>query len=127
MEKNMIKFEDIINFVYKAMDKNLIISTLYRDFEYDQDFSINIKKKDDSELIDFTMYETGKLFVSTSYRFLRSDQIEIDLTEKEILKFKSLVLDAQEYSKNLTLQKFNTFFKDDSKPTDINDLDNDDE
>ena len=43
------------------------------------------------------------------------------------MELDALVLSVEEYKEDMAMSEFNSFFNEMDKPTDINDLDNDDE
>ena len=116
---------DIIAFIDKAMDKDYLV---YTDISKDCYIMITINcSSDDNFLIGFTyakLFDGTNSFTISKHRF---NQVEIELTESDILKFELEALKVKEYSKNKLINYFNDFFKKDSKVIDINDLDNEEE
>lgn len=110
MEKIMMN--DIIAFVNKAIKNNMYIDT-------DEECSITIINND--KLINFLLEE--------DYMLIKTDNgsISFYVDNKEDLQFKLLIENCIEYCEKKGFEDFNNFFKEDSKPTDINDLDNEDD
>lgn len=116
----MITTNNIIDLIQEAISRNKVIYTskLGDDYRivimegYDK-IAIYYQHKDKSLIINYNQY----------------DNIEIKLSELGLAKFKLSLVEAREYSKNKTAEGVTNFFiKDvDSRPKDINDLDNDDD
>ena len=120
-----ITMNNIIDFVHKAIRKN------YRlDVSDDNIYVFN--KNDDTinfaaiheyrNFKDFSSNEniTG-ILICNNY----GGRIQINLTPKDIAKFKLLCEEAKEYSEEILINKFNSFFSEDEIT--INDLDSEDE
>lgn len=122
-----IKFEDIIAFINKAMDTDCKISIylsesinnnlyIYREISKDEVKTRNISwnEKDSKLYINLT---GGMVTNNSDY------VIEIS-NKKDILKWKTLIEDVIEYCHyKLELELNNFFNKEDNRPKDINDLD----
>ena len=116
---------DIIAFIDKAMDKNYIVCA-----DIDKNYYVMITincSSDEDFLIGFRyarLCDGTKSFIMSKRRF---NEVEIEFTESDILKFELEALKVKEYSKNKLIDYFNDFFRKDSKVIDINDLDNEEE
>ena len=118
---------DVINaIIVKAMNKKLTIMaftneyiseiTIYDENDHRINFQINTNNEDEKE---FNLY--------TDNGSIQNIKIESD---SFILKFKLLVEDCINYAKNMALKDIENFLiedQKDNKPTDINDLDNEDD
>ena len=125
MEKT-IKFEDIIVFIEKAMEKNLNIeTTIIKSWDNFSEIHIYIYDTDESCISIRHISRYNDLITITKNRL---DCIDIEVSEIDTARFKVEVLKAQEYSKNKVIVYFNNFFAvEESKLTDINDLDNEED
>lgn len=112
MEK--ITTNDVIAFIKKAMQNNLKIRN-YLFFNGALDIIDN-----NSENKIYIELESDSLKITT-----KSGEFYInDLTEKEIFQYTVLCEDVRSYQENKGIREFKLFFKEDeSKPSDINDLD----
>ncbi len=109
----MIMMNDVIAFVDKAIKYNMYIET-------DGECSITVINND--KLVNFLLEE--------DYVSVKTDNgiMDFDITDKEGFQFKVLIENCVEYCEEKAFEDFNNFFKEeDSKPTDINDLDNEDD
>lgn len=122
-----IEFEDIISFIEKAIKNNLNIKTTVRNWGETSEVNITIYKDDDVYSGIYIQHFSDKNHISLSVTRNYLDWVDVEVSEIDIAKFKLEVLKAREYSKNKVIDYFNNFFKEESKPADINDLDNDDE
>ena len=128
----MVTMNDIIAFIEKAMKENLNIRTTHRKWGSNlEEYAINVYNSDE-ELFVIQYLNTEEKpskknnVIQISKGLL--DWVDIEVSEMDIALFKVEVLKAQEYSKNKVIEAFNNFFeKDNSKPTTIDDLDNDEE
>lgn len=115
MEKIMMN--DVIAFVKKAMQNNLKIR--------------NCLFFNGLEIIDIN--SDNKIYIELEFDSLRittkSGEFFInDLNEKEILQFKLINEEVKSYQENYGIRDFKQFFKEDeSRPSDINDLDDNDD
>ena len=118
----MVKMNDIIAFIERAMKENFDIRTNISNSV--PEYAITIYNfNEDVFCIQYSSYDDS---VSISKGCL--DMITIEASEMDIALFKVEVLKAHEYSKNKVIEAFNNFFdKDSSRPTTINDLDNEDD
>ena len=115
MEKT-IKFNDIIYFIDKAIAENLNIECSWFGIQiYNDDKFIRFMVGDDNDkkIITFTTNNYGQ----SKY---------IYPTEEELLYWELLKIKCEEYQHNKAVNELLNFFKEDSKPTDINNLDDDD-
>ena len=126
---NVITIDVINAIVLKAMSKNLVITAFTNECRseiiiYDKEnerqrinLQINSYKEDDDK--ELTIYTTNGCI----------ENVKIE-SESFILRFKLLVEDCINYSKNMSLKDIESFLiedQKDNKPTDINDLDNEDD
>lgn len=119
-KKTMITINEIFTLIQEAIDRNKIIQTL----KGNKDYRIIIEN--DNKI---SIYYC-ELINSIIIRYNEYDDVKIEkLSELEIAKFKLLVTEAHEYSKNKTVEGIKNFFSKntDSRPKDINDLDNEDD
>lgn len=109
---------DIINFIQKAMENNLDIYVR----DKGQSFTIWNLNRDMPIYIWGSCYDNKKeICIECSY--LNTYRIK-NISELDYSSFCYLGAIVEEYSKNKTVEYFNNFFKDeDSKPTNIDDLD----
>lgn len=111
MEKT-IEFKDVVAFIRKAMDNGMRVNgDCFRVFIYTEN--------NRSWHINFRLYEKT-ILIETTY-----GDYEISISKKEHLEFEVLIEEIKHYQQQKALEFFNNFFKEDSKPTDINDLDDD--
>ena len=122
MERN-IKFPHVVGFIRKSMEDNYDIAI------YSEDDYLCIRKEKNGEIIDSFIFtaifddEVLKIYLQN-----RSDYVVETREKTDILYWKLLLEEVREYVDRKIEYQFNTFFNEDnSKPTDINDLDNDDE
>ena len=128
----MVTMNDIIAFIEKAMKENLDIRTTHREWSSNfEEYVINVYNSDE-ELFVIQYLNGGSSnkknnnVIQISKSLL--DWVDIEVSEMDIALFKVEILKAEKYSKNKVIEAFNNFFeKDNSKPTTINDLDNDEE
>lgn len=115
MEK--ITMDDVIAFVKKAIQNNLKVRNclFYNGLEI---IDANSENKIYIEL------ESDNLRITT-----KSGEFYVnDLTEKDILQFKLVYEEVKSYQENNGIKDFKQFFKEDeSKLSDINDLDDNDD
>ncbi len=118
---------DIIAFIERAMKENFDIRTTCREWDSDiKEYVINIYNSNEDLFVIQYLNTKKENTIQISKGLL--DWVDIEVSEMDIALFKVEVLKAQEYSKNKVIESFNNFFeKDSSKPTTINDLDNEDD
>lgn len=115
MEK--ITMNDAIAFVRKAMQNNLKIRNclFYNGLDI---MDTNSENKIYIELV----FDSLRITTKSGEFFIN------DLTEKDILQFKLIYEEAKSYQENNGIRDFKQFFKEDeSRPSDINDLDDNDD
>ena len=126
----MVTMNDIIAFIERAMKENLNIRTTHREWGSNlEEYVINIYNSDE-ELFVIQYLHTDLNEKDNTVQISKGllDWVDIEVSEMDIALFKVEVLKAEKYSKNKVIEAFNNFFeKDDSKPTTIDDLDNDEE
>jgi hypothetical protein len=109
MEKviNNITAKNIITFINNAMKKGFLVETGI-DSEYSsKDLSISIYK-DDYNVVCIYLDSKKDIVV---YPGSHSDSIKItNLSSSDIKAFESVILEANKYSKNITLRYLNNFF-----------------
>jgi hypothetical protein len=121
---------DIIAFIERAMKENLNIRTTHREWGSNlEEYVINIYNSDE-ELFVIQYLHTDPKEKDNTVQISKGllDWVDIEVSDMDIALFKVEILKAEKYSKNKVIEAFNNFFeKDDSKPTTIDDLDNDEE
>jgi hypothetical protein len=121
---------DIIAFIERAMKENLNIRTTHREWGSNlEEYVINIYNSDE-ELFVIQYLHTDLNEKDNTVQISKGllDWVDIEVSDMDIALFKVEILKAEKYSKNKVIEAFNNFFeKDDSKPTTIDDLDNDEE
>ena len=136
MEKK-IKFDEIVDFIYKSMKKNYSI-------EWDS-WGVCISHKREYTYNDgstrayncfrfgWRVYDENRLIIGVNNWCVNYDDndhyynLEIN-NPRDIARWNILIEDIKEYIFNKIEYDFNTFFdEDNSKPTTINDLDNEDD
>ena len=129
----MVTMNDIIAFIERAMKENLNIRTTHRNWGSNlEEYVINIYNSNE-DLFVIQYLSSNKENVdgkSNSIQISKGllDWVDIEVSDMDIALFKVEILKAEKYSKNKVIEAFNNFFeKDDSKPTTIDDLDNDEE
>lgn len=121
--KNMIKMDDIIAFIERAMKENLKMATDTQDYTNFSLCRIEVCKTAD-ECVVFEIYKNDNCCGAKIRQGILSNWVDIEISEMDFALFKVEFLKAQEYAKNKVIKAFNDFFKDmDSRPTTINDLD----
>ena len=126
----MVTMNDIIAFIEKAIKENLNIRTTHREWGPNlEEYVINIyNSNEELFVIQYLNMNPDKNESTVQISKGLLDWVDIEVSEMDIALFKVEVLKAQEYSKNKVIESFNNFFeKDSSKPTTINDLDNEDD
>jgi len=126
----MVTMNDIIAFIERAMKENLNIRTTHRNWGSNlEEYVINIyNSNEDLFVIQYlnTDLNGKENAVQISKGLL--DWVDIEVSDMDIALFKVEVLKAEKYSKNKVIKAFNNFFeKDNSKPTTIDNLDNNEE
>lgn len=120
----MISFNDIVAFVKKAMKENLdVTSCMMSDM-------ISVRSNDEKTVVIDSIRGTfgfsdndNKLYVN-----IGNNSFNITVTEKEMLQYRLLIKDVEEYSTNKAIYEFNNFFDQDCfKYKDINSLDDEEE
>jgi len=126
MEKK-IKFDDIINFIYNAIDRKYDISLCDGILTVTRE--INHKNITEISCFHFSWILNNKkqliIHVDKYYIDINSDycyKLEIE-NPKDIARWNILIEDVKEYVFNKIEDKFNNFFNEDDKSTTINDLD----
>lgn len=109
----MVTMNDIVAFVEKAMENNMELakSDFFNEITiYFPSYDVNIWKSNKNQLT----IHIGRL----------NPYIIDNLSDLDCATYEYLCATVKEYSQNKTLEYFNNFFKDEeSKVTDINDLD----
>ena len=122
MEKNWI--DEIREFIRKAMNEGLRVrayNTLIGE-ENIKHYEIRVFKE--NSIIGFTI-ETSKIRIETPKGELYTD---VYLSKRDLLELDAIILSIEEYNSDMALTEFENFFKkDENKPKDINDLDNDED
>ena len=122
---------DIIAFIERAMKENLNIRTTHRKWGSNfEEYVINVYNSDEElfviQYLNEEISNKKNNVIQISKGLL--DWVDIEVSEMDIALFKVEILKAEKYSKNKVIEAFNNFFeKDSSKPTTIDDLDNDEE
>lgn len=116
MEK--ILMNDVINLVKESIKRGFKIERSYR--------SITIYNKEKKE-IDIIQghYNDKEVLVIRTTNLGKTKGIE--LSEEDILKWKLLEIECDNYQNDIAIKDFNNFFEDNKILKDINDLDNDDD
>lgn len=111
-----VTFDRIIAFVVQAMSQDFKVTAWAH--------NIYIENKETKEIVKIHFYyiPDNCLVVTTPL-----GDFELKTTEKEQNKLKVLEDQVKEYEEEKSKLFFNNFFKEDKKPTSINDLDNDEE
>jgi hypothetical protein len=114
------------------MKENLNIRTTHREWGSFEEYVINIYNSNEDLFVIQYLSSNKENFDGKSNSIQISkgllDWVDIEVSGMDIALFKVEVLKAEKYSKNKVIEAFNNFFeKDDSKPTTIDDLDNDEE
>ena len=127
----MVTMNDIIAFIEKAMKENLDIRTTHREWSSNfEEYVINVYNSDEELFVIQYLNEGSSNKKNNVIQISKSllNWVDIEVSEMDIALFKVEILKAEKYSKNRVIEAFNNFFeKDNSKPTTINDLDNDEE
>jgi len=127
----MVTMNDIIAFIEKAMKENLDIRTTYRKWGSNfEEYVINVYNLEEELFVIQYLNEGNSNKKNNVIQISKSllGWVDIEVSEMDIALFKVEILKAEKYSKNKVIEAFNNFFeKDNSKPTTINDLDNDEE
>ena len=116
MEK--ILMNDVINLVKESIKREFKIECFYR--------SISIHNKE--KVIDIIQGCNNNKEVLVIRTTNLGKTKEIELSEEDVLKWKLLEIECDNYQNNIALKDFSSFFEEDNNiPKDINDLDNDEE
>ena len=121
MEKNWI--DEIREFVRKAMNKGLLIDAYKGNTPWKEDCSIYNFDIEHKVCITFHVWNNS-LRIATEHGDLK---VTYKLSKRDELELDALILSVEEYKEDMAMSEFNSFFNEMDKPTDINDLDNDDE
>lgn len=125
--KNKITINNIIEFVHKAMHSNKCVKSIC----YNSDiikWVFTVNDLDFTKNIEFEIVQTDNKLYIYGDRGKATLEVTIHLTERDIIDLNVLHLDIKEYRENKALELFNNFFSNESEiPTNIDDLDNDDE
>ena len=116
MEK--ILMNDVINLVKESIKREFKIECSYR--------CITIHNKE--KVIDIIQgcHNNKEVLVIRTTNFGKAKEIE--LSEEDVLKWKLLEIECNNYQNDIALKDFSNFFEEDkNKPKDINDLDNDED
>lgn len=116
MEK--ISMNDVIDLVKESIKRKLKIECGYR--------FITIHNKEKVIVITqgFNGHEEVLVIKTTNFGKTK----ELKLSEEDILKWKLLEIECNNYQNNIALKDFSSFFEEDNNiPKDINDLDNEDD
>ena len=117
MEK--ILMNDVINLVKESIKREFKIECSYR--------SITIYNKEKKEIDIIRGHHNDKEVLVIRTTNLGKTK-EIELSEEDVLKWKLLEIECDNYQNNIALKDFSNFFEEDNNiPKDINDLDNDEE
>ena len=127
----MVTMNDIIAFIEKAMKENLNIRTTHREWGSSlEECVINVYNLNEEVFVIQYLNEGSSNKKNNVIQISKGllDWVDIEVSEMDIALFKVEILKAEKYSKNKVIEAFNNFFeKDSSKPTTIDDLDNDEE
>lgn len=112
-----ITIENVISFVVKAMANDLKVWVVGLD-------------QDTIEIVDDESKKFCRIwFCNSSYilgfRTMKGE-FEVQMDQPAYNKFKVLCDSIKQYTREKGVEEFNNFFKEDNKPTDINDLDEED-
>ena len=120
----MMTMNNVIAFIKKAMDNNLDISTIHSSCE-EYGIEILINNNDTNRKYCNIRYFENSIIIHLG---CNSNNIYIkDISKQDLLLFKLLFLDVEEYSNKKSLEYFNNFFKkEDDKQIGVDDLDDDD-
>jgi hypothetical protein len=122
---------DIIAFIERAIKENLNIRTTHREWSSNfEEYVINIYNSDEELFVIQYLHEGSSNKKNNVIQISKGllDWVDIEVSEMDIALFKVEILKAEKYSKNKVIEAFNNFFEEDnSKPTTIDDLDNDEE
>ena len=120
-----IKFEDVVNFVRKAIKEKCNIRV------FNSSIDISRKISDEKTLyfyICWNIDSENKLEICSDRSIYTGDycySIKID-DNRQILEWKLLIADVKDYYDSQVENSFNGFFRD-TTPININDLDNEDD
>ena len=109
----MITIERIIAFIMQAMAEDLAVS-VFKD-------QIEVWNSNKNIICSFTISQIDVK--------IRTDKGEttIEITEPDYHKLLVLKDNIKKYKEDKALEEFNNFFKEDNKPTDINNLDDEED
>ena len=120
MEKNWI--EEIKEFLRKAMNKGLRI-VAYHTLVGDDSIDYYEFRVTGDSILEFTV-EPSRITLETKKGIAYFDK---DLSKRDFLELDAMILTIEEYNEDMAISDFNTFFGEENKVVNINDLDNDDE
>ena len=127
----MVTMNDIIAFIERAMKENLDIRTTHREWGSSlEEYVINVYNSDEELFVIQYLNEGSSNKKNNVIQISKGllDWVDVEVSEMDIALFRVETIKAEKYSKNKVIEAFNNFFeKDNSKPTTINDLDNDEE
>ena len=109
----MITIERIIAFIMQAMAEDLTISVFS-----DQ---IEVWSSDKNTVCSFTISQNN-VKVKTN-----KGEVIVEITDPDYHKLLVLKDNIKKYREDKALDEFNNFFKEDNKPTDINNLDDEED
>jgi hypothetical protein len=116
--------EEIKEFVRKAMNKGLKIVAYHTLMGEDSRDYYKIRVFKGNSVVEFTITPT-KLCLDTSKGIAYFD---LTLSKRDLLELDAMILSIEEYNEDMAISDFNNFFgEDNSKPTTIDDLDNEDD
>ena len=122
IKTTMITLNDVINFIQKAIDKNLEITvnrnyiSIYKSRFYKDCFEISFDDNEEKIILYIDCF-----FNDNGYKIILENN-------EDILKWKLFIENIKHYYHNCIENKFYNFFKeDDNKPVDINDLDDEED
>lgn len=119
----MVTMNNILAFVKKAMNDDLDIST-FKD-ETTSYFTYNIEIKGKNRYCEIRLCDKNIIIIYLPG--LNNIRIK-NVPEQDLLLFKLLFLETEEYSNNKSLEYFNNFFKkEENKEVKVDDLDDDDD
>ena len=117
MEKKIL-MSDVINLVKESIKRKFRIECAFR--------SITIYNKEKEIDIIQGHHNNKEVLVIRTTNLGKTKELE--LSKEDVLKWKLLEIECNNYQNDIAIKEFNTFFDDeDSRPTTINDLDNEDD
>ena len=117
MEKKIL-MSDVINLVKESIKRKFRIECAFR--------SIIIYNKEKEIDIIQGHNNSKEVLVIRTTNLGKTEELE--LSEEDVLKWKLLEIECNNYQNDIAIKEFNNFFDDeDFKPTTINDLDSEDD